>query len=149
MRSKNALPCFALGMLAAIVVVGLGVAPALARAGGPAALPASRALASQAVAPQGFGGSSPLVIPAAAFKSTGANPGGFFFYAGGDIEGTGSACLKAPVYLPDGVTVTSVNASIYDAGTGDVVVDLRRVNITSGATNKMASPATVSNSPVI
>jgi hypothetical protein len=90
---------------------------------------------------------SPLVIPAADFSSDGDDPDGFFFnFAGGYINGDGSACLKAPAYLPKGATISSVYASLYDNASGDVTVNLRRVNRSTGATNKMATVSTTSNS---
>ena len=90
------------------------------------------------------------VIPAAAFTSDGFDPDGFFFsFAGGYINGDGSACLKAPAYLPDGAIVTWVYASIYDNADGDVTVNLQRVNRSTGATNAMASVSTSSNSTSI
>jgi hypothetical protein len=93
---------------------------------------------------------SPLVISAADFSSDGFDPDGFFFsFAGGYINGDGSACLKAPAYLPKGATITSLYASLYDNADGNVTVNLRRVNRSTGATNVMASASTSSNSTSI
>jgi hypothetical protein len=93
---------------------------------------------------------SPLVISAADFSSDGFDPDGFYFsFAGGYINGDGSACLKAPAYLPQGATVTSVYASLYDNASDDVTVNLRRVNRSTGATDVMASVSTASNSTSI
>jgi hypothetical protein len=95
----------------------------------------------------GSGYTSPLVIPAADFSSDGGFPDDFFFdFEYGYLQGDGFACLKAPVYLPDGVTVTSVNASLYDNASGNVVVELRRVNVTTGTVDVMANPGTFADS---
>jgi len=93
---------------------------------------------------------SPLVIPAADFSSDGSDPDGFFFsFSGGYVNGDGTACLKAPAYLPKGAHVTSVYASLYDNASGNVTVNLRRVNRSTGATNVMAAASTSSNSTSI
>jgi hypothetical protein len=142
-RNKNALRGFALGILAAIVVVGLGLVPVLAHGAGQPPAP-------QAYQPEGFGGTSPLVIPAAAFTSDGQDPDGFFFdFAGGYVNGVGTACLKAPVYLPRGVVVYAVRASLYDNATGNVYVYMRRVNRNTGAGDVMAALRTLSDSTSI
>jgi hypothetical protein len=147
--NKNALQGFTLGMLAALIVVSLGIAPVLAYQDDQPPPATDRAPAPQASAPKGFGGPSPLVIPAAAFTSDGTDPDGFFFNFNGYIDGTGSACLKAPVYLPRGVMVYGVYASLYDNYTSDIFVDLRRVDKNSGQGDVMASLSTVSNSTSI
>ena len=93
---------------------------------------------------------SPLVIPTADFSSDGGDPDGFFFsFAGGYINGDGSACLKAPAYLPKEATVTAVYASLYDNADGTVTVNLRRVNRSTGATSVMAGVSTSSGSTSI
>jgi hypothetical protein len=93
---------------------------------------------------------SPLVIPAADFSSDGTDPDGFFFsFAGGYVNGDGSACLKAPAYLPKGAHVVSVYASLYDNASGNVAVNLRRVNRSTGETNVMATANTSSDSTSI
>lgn len=90
--------------------------------------------------------SSPLVIPAADFSSSGANPGNtFFFFGGGYVGGTasGEGCLKAPAYLPDGALVDSFYAYIYDnESTYTVSVSLNRVLLSTGVHDLMASVAT-------
>ena len=137
MMNKNAWQGVALGMLAAVCVAAL-VVPSLgvhAADGG--------ALANE---PQGFGGSSPLVIPAAAFRSDGNDPDGFFFdFAGGYMNGDGTACLKAAVYLPQGAIVQGVYASVYDNAAGNVMVNLRRVDRSTGASDVMASLGTTTD----
>jgi hypothetical protein len=98
----------------------------------------------------GVGYTSPLVIPAADFSDDGNDPDGFYFdFAGGYINGDGTACLKAPVYLPNGVVVTSVWASLYDNAPGSVMVRMRRVDVSSGTSNVMASLGTESDSTAI
>jgi hypothetical protein len=146
---KDALKGLVLGVLAAVIVA-LGIGPALARGGDQNRPPANQALVSPA-GPQAFGGSAPLVIPAAAFTSDGWDPDGFFFsFSGGYVNGDGSACLKAPVYLPKGAVVYRTYASLYDNdSSGSITVNLRRVNKSTGATNVMASMSTTSDSTSI
>jgi len=86
---------------------------------------------------------SPLVIPAADFSSDGGFPDGFFFdFETGYLQGDGFACLKAPAYLPHGVTVDYVGASLYGNATGSVTVNLKRVDVVSGAVVTMATLGT-------
>ncbi|KPL06836.1 hypothetical protein AMJ86_06995 [bacterium SM23_57] len=140
MQCKNALPGLLLGVLAAMmVVIGLGNTPAMANA-----------LDLYNLESQWFGGSSTLVIPAAAFSSDGGFPDDFFFdFDNGYVQGDNFACLKAPVYLPDGAKVTSVTASLYDNAPVDFGVDLRRVNVVTGTVDVMASIMTTRNSTSI
>jgi hypothetical protein len=155
---------FALGMLAATVVA-LGVWPALAydndqvlpagyepalHAGGSsdsspdAEEPGSQEAAGGATAL--WLGSSPLVIPAAAFSSDGFDPDSFYFtFSGGYIRGTAAAdgCVKAPVYLPDGATIDSVYAYLYDNDSSrNAYIDVRRVRNLTGVQTTMASVST-------
>ena len=92
-----------------------------------------------------MGYTSPLIIPAADFSSDGVDPDGFFFNFVGYVDGNGTACLKAPAYLPNGATVVSVYASLYDNTTSDIGLNLRRVNITNGESDVMGSLATSSS----
>jgi len=86
---------------------------------------------------------SPLVIPAADFSSDGAFPDGFFFdFEHGYVQGDSFGCLKAPAYLPHGVTVDYVGASLYDNAYGSVTVNLKRVDVVSGAVDTMAALGT-------
>lgn len=59
-----------------------------------------------------------VLVPAAAFSSDGYALSTYFFpFSGGYIYSTdnsGSLCAMAPVYLPDGVTVTAVSGYVYD-----------------------------------
>ena len=92
---------------------------------------------------------SPLVIPAADFSSDGTDPDGFSFsFSGGYISGSSSLpCIKAPAYLPAGATVVSVWASVYDnAAPGAIQLYLRRVNVSSGDSQVMASLGTSTDS---
>ena len=92
------------------------------------------------------GYTSPLVIPAADFSSDGAFPDDFFFdFETGYVQGYDFACLKAPVYLPNGVSVEGIGASLYDNDYGNVEVDLKRVNIIDGVVNLMAPVGTFSD----
>ena len=89
---------------------------------------------------------SPLVIPAAAFSDDGFWPDSFFFTFGGGYvmgdDGANYGCLKAPAYLPNGVTVTDIYATVYDNdATYEAYVDLWRVDNFSGGTDLMAEPS--------
>jgi len=145
--NKSAWHGVALGMLAAILMMALAV-PSLVGATGRPPSPASHLAEAPAEGPRSLGGSSPLVVPAAAFTSDGVDPDGFDFdFAGGYIDGSGSACLKAPAYLPAGATVVAVWASLLDnAAAGNIAVRLRRVNVYSGDSDVMASVTTVEDS---
>ncbi len=89
---------------------------------------------------------SPLVIPAAGFTDDGANPDSLFFpfgsgYFQGDAENYG--CLVAPVYLPNGATVTDIFATVYDNdATYNLSLDFRRVDNFAGGTDTMAAMTT-------
>ena len=101
---------------------------------------------------QASGYGSPLVIPAADFSSDGTDPDGFSFsFSGGYIGGSSSLpCLKAPAYLPAGATVVSVWASVYDNyAPGAIQLYLRRVNVSSGVSNPLASLGTSTDSTEI
>ncbi len=77
-----------------------------------------------------FGGSSPLLIPAAAFATTGFTPDSYVFNTHGYIGGTSSfGCLRAPAYLPDGARVSQLAASMADMNSADdMSVSLVRTN---------------------
>jgi hypothetical protein len=98
--------------------------------------------------------SSPLIIPAADFRSDGYDPDSFFFsfgngYAQGEHANT---CMMAPAYLPNGATIEEIYASVYDndANSGiNIWVRLYRVNNYSGAVNTMANMETTSQSTSI
>jgi hypothetical protein len=87
--------------------------------------------------------SSPLVIPAAAFSSDGWDPGSMFFdFGGGYVTGNSAndGCCKAPAYLPNGATITSMYVTLYDNDPSAMAwVDLWRVHNTTGVTDWMAT----------
>jgi len=88
--------------------------------------------------------SSPLVIPGADFSSDGKKPDSYFFsFYGGRIEGGDGAYLMAPVYLPHGVTVSSMYVSYIDNNPAyGLSVKLFRVDNYDGTVNIMASFST-------
>lgn len=138
-----------LALLVVAIVMGLGIAPLLAHASERWELFAHDLDGPLADEPAGTG-LSILVIPAAAFSSDGGFPDGFFFdFETGDLRGDTFACLKAPVYLPEGAVVDSVYASLYDNADGTVAVTLRRVDVVSGSMNIMAAAGTTTNSTSI
>ena len=88
------------------------------------------------------------VLPPAAFTSDGNDPDGFMMpFSGGYFFGLVStgACLLAPVQLPNGVTITSLEVRLDDAnGTDSEWFDLDRINLETGTVTAMAmvsSPA--------
>jgi len=103
---------------------------------------------------------SPLTVPAADFRSSGADPGGVRFEPDqGSLRGVGSDGLRyvvAPVQLPDGATVTDLVATVRDNDPGgglfcaparaDIEIWLRRVNADSGASDVMANDASSGHS---
>lgn len=61
--------------------------------------------------------STVLLVPAAAFRSDGINPDQLRFGAsGGILQGQNSenAFAVAPIYLPDGATISTIMASVFD-----------------------------------
>ncbi len=126
-----------LGVLAALALAALAW-PVLA---GPAQAPAMSD--ERIVAPVAFDGTSPHVIPAAAFKSEGFDPdSSFFSFGGGYWTGDAAAygCLIAPAHLPASVRVTDMFATVYDNdGSRNVTVTLRRMNNFTGVGTTMAA----------
>lgn len=97
-------------------------------------------------APRVFDGdTSPLVVPAAAFREDGHDYGPtnyFFSFSGGHLRG-GYTCQQAPVYLPDGAVVDEVFASVYDDdAASSILITVYRVNKNTGATDTMAGMST-------
>lgn len=92
---------------------------------------------------KGFGGPSPLVVPAAAFTTKGNDASShkfelFFGYLAGTNSSGG--CVQAPVYLPYGATVTEVHASVIDNDDANNIFIslLRRSNYDHNAVDEMA-----------
>ena len=94
---------------------------------------------STSASAQGRSYSSPLVIPAADFSDTGfANDGYEFWPALGYVKGLGFHNLKAPVYLPNGATITGVTAVLYDDIPAiNMQVAMFRCNRSTGAVDQM------------
>jgi hypothetical protein len=76
--------------------------------------------------PRGLGLASPLVVPAAAFSDDGFSAGLFFFdfdtgaLTGDDVGIDG--CVKAPVTLPPGSTITALRSFLIDANGADTLL---------------------------
>jgi len=83
-----------------------------------------------------------LVIPSASFRSDGNYPEySFYWFGGGYWHGNDaySTCLMAPVYVPDGVKIIEVWATVYDNdGVNDFWINLYREDNYSGSVNIMA-----------
>ena len=92
------------------------------------------------------GYSSPLVVPAADFRSDGDDPATTLLsFSGGYIAGTlsGSGCVIAPAYLPKDAVINTLQISAYDTdGSNQVAVSLRRVDNYSGAVTLLATAST-------
>lgn len=78
---------------------------------------------------------SPLVVPAAAFRADATDTENYCFEDYGYIRGRGSTVrLFAPVYLPDGAQVTSLEAYVIDptdaCSQGQIRVYLERTSNT-------------------
>jgi hypothetical protein len=149
MRTKTAWQNTMLALLAAAIVTGLGIAPLLAYASERWELLTHDPDGPLLDEPSGPG-LSLLVIPAAAFSSDGGFPDGFFFdFDTGYLRGDNFACLKAPVYLPQGAFIDSLYASLYDNAYGIVAVRLRRVDVVTGSLDIMAAVSTTTDSTSI
>jgi hypothetical protein len=135
---------FFLGGLAAMLLA-LAFAPVLAF-GATATTPVAAPAKPEVPQPQNFGGRSPLVIPAAAFRSDGFAPSGvgFYFTTGYQTgNGTNGACVMAPAYLPKFAIMHEMFASLYDNdAANNVTVQLWRVNNYTGATDLLAQAGT-------
>ncbi len=98
--------------------------------------------ATDEVSASGFS-TSPIVIPAAAFSSEDESDQFFFNLMFGYTEGDPYACLKAPVYLPHGATITSFYAYLYDNNDpSNITVMLRRAGSLTGAQADMGQIST-------
>jgi hypothetical protein len=90
--------------------------------------------------------SSPLVIPAADFRDDGFAPSSqFFWFPGGYQQGTVAdyGCMMAPAYLPNGVRLDELFASVYDnTDARDITIDFWRVNNFDGAVDLMGQAST-------
>jgi hypothetical protein len=93
---------------------------------------------------------SPLVIPAAAFRSDGFLPGSFFFpFSGGYLQGDSEnyGCVEAEAPLPSGFVVKRMSVSLYDNDAGrNVSVTLRKVDNFTGTGSVMGQVSTLGTS---
>jgi hypothetical protein len=127
MLERHSLRALILGALVALALAA-GFLPGLVSSGAPLT-PSGNELSS-----------SPLIIPAADFSSDGKLPGSALFsFAGGYTAGVGTSkvqsggCIKAPVYLPRGASITSFTAYVYDIdSTNDLVISLHRIRTMTG-----------------
>ena len=104
--------------------------------------PPQQAVTEEGSGPEGF--SSPTVVSGADFRSDGLNLDSYFvLFTGGYLFGSDSGCLMAPVYVPDGATISEIYGSVYDNdATYDVSVNFKRVDNYNGT---VASLATMSS----
>ena len=86
---------------------------------------------------------TPLVIPPV-MNNDGMANNYFFHFASGTLQGRpGVACMMAPLYVPNGVTIYRFRANIVDNSTADdFSLWLYRVNNYDGSTNVMATIST-------
>lgn len=99
--------------------------------------------------------SAPLVIPGSAFVNDGVDPDGATF-SHGSIVGSGvKVNMVAPVYLPDGATVTSFRAWIYDNDDAcdtngeDVELFLVRTSLVTGDADTIAIATSTGSSGLV
>jgi hypothetical protein len=84
---------------------------------------------------------SPLMVPAADFRSDGFDPASIWFsFWGGYMRGGNlNTCMMAPAYLPNGATVYDIYASVVDNDAyANVWIDLFRVDNYDGTVVVMA-----------
>ncbi|MCD4749229.1 MAG: hypothetical protein K8R59_07635 [Thermoanaerobaculales bacterium] len=93
---------------------------------------------------------SPMVIPAAAFINDGVNIDGFEFHNGALIgNGVDMVNMVAPVYLPQGATIHSFRAYLYDNDNDcdgtyeDIDLFLNRTSLVTGAIQPIAIATSV------
>jgi hypothetical protein len=95
--------------------------------------------------------SSSTVIPAAAFVDDGFGDQSYgltfssayvYPYGPGGVEA--SFCMQAPVYLPDGATVTTFSGHVYD---NDPDADIWRVELRRAAYTSLAGSTAMANAP--
>ena len=92
---------------------------------------------------------SPLVIPAADFRTDGINPDSTnFSFFSGHIAGNSqdAGCVQAPAYLPHGAQLSLIAISAIDNDATNIPLILHRVNNFTGAHDLMASIFTAGNS---
>ncbi len=91
-----------------------------------------------------------LVIPAASFRNDGNDPAApYFWFNGGYWYGNDSysTCFMAPVYVPDGVNIYQVWATVFDNdGVNDLWISLYRQDNYTGIVSQMASMASAGES---
>ena len=84
---------------------------------------------------------SPLIVPAADFRSDGYDPASMWFsFWGGYLRGGNmNTCMMAPAYLPNGATVYDIYASVVDNdAAANVWINLFRVDNYDGTVVEMA-----------
>jgi hypothetical protein len=90
-------------------------------------------------------GSGTEVVPIAAFRNDGDSGNGWFnLFSGGYIENqsSGFICFMAPIYPPDGATLTQFRFTFRDDNAAnDLYVFLDRVNLTTGSIETPAGGA--------
>ncbi|MBD3389130.1 MAG: hypothetical protein GF414_09590 [Candidatus Altiarchaeales archaeon] len=139
MTDRTTITWFAGGMLVALLVAGLGW---------PVVANARPSQPQQGIARLAFTGSSPLVIPAAEFRSDGSDSDAIFFsFIGGYFRGEQvNSCLMAPVYLPQFATISEIYATTYDNDSNARMwIELYRVNNYTGIVDELAYMETTSN----
>lgn len=136
------------GILTALVVAGL-----VATIFSPGAL--AQAVEPESIMSRFSSGNNVTVIPAAAFRSDGVSPDGYFFsFSGGYLLGSATTpCLMAPVYLPpDADQITQVWATVIDNGDEDwnfFWMNLYRVHNYTGEVTQLATLQTSGASPML
>ena len=103
-------------------------------------------LSAPAFAAGAFDGPGPLSVPAAAFELDGyAGSDYFFTFSGGYLYQVGAetACFMAPLYLPNGTKIASIEVSAYDENpTLDFSVAMFRASLLAVVGEVMAEAGT-------
>jgi hypothetical protein len=93
--------------------------------------------------PSGIATGPPAVVPGAAFRSRSGRPAELSGPAGYVWPallpgGLANDCLIAPLHLPDGVSITALEANLFDTSPGaDVVIQLRRKRLNTNLTSTL------------
>jgi hypothetical protein len=150
MSNKNTLTGLVIGIMTALLLGALAL-PVVSRATG--SWPDGSTTDAGAIpknlinSPVISTGSTPHVIPAAAFRDDGISDY-FFSFGNGYIRSTGSAsaCLMAPVYLPDGILMDYLRIYAYDNHAANFTMELRRKENSSTSSSQVLASVTTSGS---
>jgi hypothetical protein len=98
-----------------------------------------------------YSGSSPLVVPAAAFDADAQSSEYYFTFGGGYLYPQGiGGCFEAPVYLPESLEIFRLRAMLFDNTPEDFTISLvRKENMNTFVAQTLASVTTSGQSTQI